>query len=162
MKTKLFNSILVFFAVIGIFSCKKSSIDPVVSNVTFTATLNGASESAANASASTGTASFSYNPTTYVLSGIVTYSGLTATAAHIHKGAVGVAGDVVFSLGSTLTSPITFTSIALTTAQQSDLLANLYYVNIHSTLFPGGEIRGQLLKQGSVGTGGAGGGTGGY
>ena len=31
-----------------------------------------------------------------------------------------------------------------TPAQVADLFAGLYYVNIHSNVFPGGEIRGQL------------------
>lgn len=149
MKTKSFIYAAALLTVIGIGSCKKSSTDTTVPNVTFVATINGASETPANASAATGTATFTYNPTTYMLSGTVSYNGITPSAAHIHKGAVGVAGAVIFPLGSAmLTSPISFTSsVALTDAQQADLMANLYYVNFHSTAFPGGEIRGQLMKQ---------------
>jgi hypothetical protein len=33
----------------------------------------------------------------------------------------------------------------LTQAQVNDLMAGLWYVNVHSTVFPAGEIRGQLL-----------------
>ena len=154
MKTKLFSSIVLLLAIAGIFSCKKSSTTPADTNVTFLATLNGTSETPANASTASGSASFTYNPTTYVLSGTVTFTGVTPTAAHIHKGAAGVAGSVVFPLGSTtITSPVSFTSAPLDATQQSDLMANLYYVNIHSTAFPNGEIRGQLIKQVTGGSG---------
>ena len=147
MKTQSFIYAAALLTLIGIGSCKKSSTDKPVTNVTFVATLNGASETPVTASTAAGSATFTYNPSTYVLSGTVSYTGITPTAAHIHKGAVGVAGGVIFPLGSaTLTSPISFTSVALTASQQSDLMANLYYVNFHSATFPNGEIRGQLIK----------------
>ena len=143
--------------VIGVGSCKKSDTVMVNTKVTFNATLIGASETSANASTATGTGTFTYDKTTYILTGTVTFTGITPTGAHIHKGAVGVAGGVIFPLGSgTITSPISFTSPVLDATQQSDLLANLYYVNIHSTAFPGGEIRGQLLQQTSSSTSGTG------
>ena len=149
MKTKSFIYAAALLTVIGMGSCKKSSTDTTVQNMTFVATINGASETPANASAATGTATFTYNPTTYILSGTVSYNGITPSAAHIHKGALGVAGAVIFPLGSAmLTSPISFTSsVALTDVQQADLMANLYYVNFHSPAFPNGEIRGQLMKK---------------
>ena len=78
---------------------------------------------------------------------MVNYSGVTATNSHIHKGAAGVSGGVVFGFTSPITSPVNYTSVALDAAQEADLNANLYYVNIHSAAFPGGEIRGQLIKQ---------------
>ena len=130
-------------------SCKKSSnpapvVDP---NVTFKATaISGANESTPNASAATGTATLIFNTTTKIFTVSVTYSGVTATNGHIHKGAVGVSGGVIFGF-SPFASPISFTSAALDATQEADLNANLYYVNIHSAAFPGGEIRGQLIKQ---------------
>lgn len=147
MKTKSLIFTALLFTVIGLASCKKSTTTPTSSNSTFVATLNGASETPGTGSAATGTATFTYNPSTYILSGTVSFSGVTATAAHIHKGAVGTAGAVVFTLGTALpTSPISFSSV-LDANELADLMANLYYVNVHSASFPGGEIRGQLLKQ---------------
>ena len=161
MKTNFFTYAILFLTVIGIGSCSTSDTMPTTTTTTFLATINGASEVPVNSSMAAGTASFTYNTTTYILTGTVTFSGITATGAHIHKGAAGVSGDVIFPLGSApVTSPISFTSVALNATQRADLMANLYYVNIHSTAFPGGEIRGQLIKK--VGTGGGGTGGGGY
>ena len=166
MKTKLFTYPLLLTAVILISSCSsKNSVITMATNSfsVFNAILNGASETPANASTATGTASFTYNPTTNVLSGSVTFSGITSatTVAHIHKGAVGVAGSPVFTLEASgpFASPINYTSPALTSSQYADLVVGNDYVNIHSVTFPDGEIRGQLILQGSAG--GYGGGTGG-
>jgi hypothetical protein len=46
-----------------------------------------------------------------------------------------ISGLVSPSIGSTTISP----------AQAADLVAGLWYVNIHSTFKPGGEIRGQVV-----------------
>jgi hypothetical protein len=115
-------------------------------DVTFLATLNGASEATPNASTATGTSVLSFNTTTKIFTVATVYTGLTPTAGHIHKGVVGVSGPIIFGFTS-LPSPIIFTSLALDATQEADLNANLFYTNIHTAAFPGGEIRGQLLKQ---------------
>ena len=163
MKTKLVTSTLLIIILIVMFSCSKSSTMPSATTTTFQATLNGASETPPNGSTATGTATFTYNSTTFVLSCSVYFTGITPNAAHIHYGAVGVAGPVVFPLGSSpITSPINFTSIPLDATQRAELLANQFYVNLHSTAYPNGEIRGQLLQANPSGNGGGGGGNGGY
>ena len=133
---------------LGFISCSKSS-DPTPTpnpNITFLATLNGASEVPANPSTASGSATLTFNSTTKIFTLAVTYSGVTATAGHIHTGAVGVSGSVVFPFSS-FTSPISYTSAALDATQEANLLANLDYVNIHSAAYAAGEIRGQLIKQ---------------
>lgn len=145
---KYYTKLLVIaFIFSGLLSCSKSSspaaVDP---NVTYLATLSGASEVPSNASTATGSATLIFNSTTKIFSITVTYTGVTATNGHIHKGAAGVSGGVIFPFSS-FTSPISYTSAALDATQEADLGANLYYVNIHSAAFPGGEIRGQLIKQ---------------
>ena|SRR5687767_4185783 len=139
---KLLSIALLTFFVI---SCDKDD-DAPNPNVAFTATLNGASESSPNNSTATGSSTATFNKDTKILTITTTYSGLTATAGHIHKGAVGVAGGVVFPF-TNLTSPINLTTPPLDATQEADLMANLYYVNIHSAAFPAGEIRGQLIRQ---------------
>ena len=127
-------------------SCKKDDPDPDP-NVIFLATINSASEVPVNASTATGTATLTFNKDTKIFSIVINFSGITATNAHIHKAASGVSGGVIFGFTLPITSPVNYTSIALDTTQEADLFANLYYVNIHSAAFPGGEIRGQLIKQ---------------
>ena len=78
-----------------------------------------------------------------------TYSGLgsNASAAHIHtNGPVGVNGPVLFNLtGASGTSgTLTLAPTAVTPAQVADLRAKRWYVDIHTTNFPDGEIRGQI------------------
>jgi hypothetical protein len=120
------------------------------------ATLSGANEVPAVTSTATGTASGSYNKTSKLLNLNVTYAGITPTAWHIHNGASGVAGPVVFGFGTAFSTPFTYVSpLALATDQETNLLAGNNYVNIHSAKAPGGEIRGQLAltpsaAQGSV------------
>jgi len=69
-----------------------------------------------------------------------------ATVMHIHRGAPGVNGPVVFDLGSP-TSPVSATWSGMTPADIADLLAGNLYVNIHSAGRPSGEIRGQILTR---------------
>lgn len=127
--------------IIGI-SCKKSNSD-----VIFKATLKGASETPPNSASATGDATLTYNKDTRIFSIVVHFTGLSATASHIHKAPVGVAGKVVFEFTPPIKSPVNYTSPALTTSQDSALNADLYYVNVDSEIYPEGEIRGQLIKQ---------------
>ncbi|MBK9256961.1 MAG: CHRD domain-containing protein [Saprospiraceae bacterium] len=137
-----FSSVLLI--VFSMIACSKD--DDTNPNETFKATLNGTSEVPANSSAATGTATLNFNNTTKIFSVVVNHNMAAATAGHIHKGAVGVNGDVVFPFAN-INSPVNFTSSALNATQEADLRAGLYYVNLHSASFPGGEIRGQLIKQ---------------
>ena len=67
-----------------------------------------------------------------------------STMAHIHVGAVGVAGPVVQALAP----PARGFSAACVTNDQlaDDLIDNPdeYYVNVHNAPYPNGVIRGQL------------------
>ncbi|MEM1180153.1 MAG: spondin domain-containing protein [Acidobacteriota bacterium] len=64
-------------------------------------------------------------------------------AAHIHEGAVGENGPVVFPFADP-TSPFSQT-FDVNAAQAEAFINGDYYVNIHSEAFPNGEIRGQLV-----------------
>jgi hypothetical protein len=68
------------------------------------------------------------------------------TAAHIHMGKKGVNGGILVTLcPSSCTSPETGTSV-VTAAIIADMKARKTYVNLHTALNPGGEIRGQITR----------------
>ncbi|HTH09541.1 MAG TPA: CHRD domain-containing protein [Acidovorax sp.] len=67
------------------------------------------------------------------------------TAAHVHRGAPGMNGPVVIGAPTfPLGSPIHFETM-ISDQVESDLLSGMLYLNVHSQLYPGGEIRGQLM-----------------
>lgn len=93
-----------------------------------------------------GHATLTLDRATRTISATLTVDGLAATAAHIHAGAAGSSGAVVFPLtisGGTATLAPT----VLTTDQLSTLDAGGYYFNVHSAANPGGEIRGQIGRE---------------
>ena len=78
----------------------------------------------------------------------IVFSGLLAPeiAAHFHGPAMpGQNAGVLFGLPPG--SPKIGSVGPLSAQQQSDLLDGLWYVNIHSSQFPGGEIRGQVVPE---------------
>lgn len=109
----------------------------------FTAVLRGANEVPPTPSTSVGGAQVLVNPNgTISLTGQYQPFGTAAIAAHVHRGAAGVNGPVVFGL--TFAGGVLTGTYSPTTADLVDLRAGNWYVNVHSTAFGGGEIRGQL------------------
>ena len=68
------------------------------------------------------------------------------TIMHVHRGAAGVNGPIVFDLGDP-TSPVQAAWTGMTPADVADLLAGNLYVNVHTSGRPDGEIRGQILPR---------------
>ena len=117
------------------------------SNV-FAATLTGVQETPPNGSTAIATGVVIVDPATRILKATVTTVGIADTDAHIHVGAPGVAGPIIFPLTQTpIGSGVWTTQVTLTDAQLSALRAGNYYFNVHSPTFPNGEIRGQILSQ---------------
>jgi hypothetical protein len=69
-----------------------------------------------------------------------------ATLAHIHRGARGVAGPVVFELTKDATTPSQWSAsvASFTDAQLQDYRDGLWYVNVHTPANQPGEVRGQI------------------
>ena len=111
------------------------------------AQLSAAQEVPTNTSTATGNGLVSLDPVTKKFTARLTLTGMTATAAHIHPGAVGVNGPVLFPLSETAAGSGVWVSAAdavLTDAQITLLTTGSLYFNAHSTAFPGGQIRGQI------------------
>jgi hypothetical protein len=135
--------------------------------VQFMADLKGSVQVPPNQAVGTGTATASYDSTTKRLSWKGSYTGLSGppTAAHIHgPAAAGTNARLVVWVSDNvgqcaqgacksnhdttahiLPNPFEGTA-TLTEAQANDLMAGLYYLNIHTDAYPAGELRGQLIK----------------
>jgi hypothetical protein len=114
-----------------------------------TATLTGATEVPGPGDTDgSGTASITLNPGQGQVCYELTVKDIkTATAAHIHAGAAGVAGPVKVDLKGAAEG----TWKGCVDADKElvkDIMQNPgnYYVNVHNTDFPNGAIRGQLTK----------------
>jgi hypothetical protein len=140
----------------------------------FVTQLDGASESPPNASLGAGMAIVTYTPGTFAMGVQATFSGLTAgtTAAHIHccvttGTTAGVATQTPYFTGFPIgvtsgTYDHTFDMTQASSYNASFVTANggtvgaalgallagmadgTAYFNIHSSVYPGGEIRGNL------------------
>ena len=113
----------------------------------FAAQMTNAQEVPTNASAATGNGLLDFDPITKKITARVTLSGLTATMAHIHAGALGTNGPVIVTLAPLAAGSSVWVSApdaVLTDSQITSLRAGGLYFNVHSAEFPGGEIRGQI------------------
>ena len=124
--------------------------------------LTGAQETPAVPSTAIGTMDVFYSKETRTLTYKVSWTGLTGSvaAAHIHGLApTGFAAPVVQTFS---TSAIVRCSSSSTTAcgtysgtlladgivvKEQDILNGVYYINLHTATYPGGEIRGQIKFQ---------------
>lgn len=118
---------------------------PAPATMLFDATLEGTQEVPPNASPATGFGTVLLDdPETSILASL-SFADLLAPqiAAHIHgPAAPGVNAAVLFPLPL---GQVSTQSFSITPTQVGFLKTGLLYFNVHSTIFPGGEIRGQIL-----------------
>lgn len=134
-----------------------AAVMPATANETvFQAALTGAAESPPNASPAFGDAHVTMDDVNFTVAVHVTFSDLSAPAAagHIHcctavpgSGNIGV--RVGFSNFPAAVSGTYDNTFQLSSAAFSSLLTGMQegrsYVNLHTSTFPGGEIRGFLV-----------------
>jgi hypothetical protein len=160
---RIFGSALVFgLAALAITAC---SSDP---QEKYVAELRSTNEVPTNSSAAVGRVVLLVSRDSSYAEYSVEQSGLTGgiRGGHFHRAAAGVNGPIILSFffdsttGAAINTPTPGTTDlelsgsigrTITKAQLDTILTDLragnLYANIHTPNFPGGEIRGQLVKQ---------------
>ncbi len=114
--------------------------------INLVANMDGAQVPTASAGIGTGTITF--DTVTKVLAWSITWSGLTGTPILMHfhgPAAPGVNAGV--QVGTGVVGPPVVGNAVLNATQEADLLADLWYLNLHTDVFTGGEIRGQVVPE---------------
>ena len=123
---------------------------------TFGAVLTPGQETPPTVSNGFGNATVTLDPTHTSITVNMTIAGLTTPVnnAHIHRGAFGVPGGVVinFSPATNLANGKLNATFAIDKALGDEIAGNPgnFYINVHTTQNPGGEIRGQLTQVGDA------------
>ena len=110
---------------------------------------SGAKEIPTNTTTGSATLTGSYNKRTNSLNYVITWTGLTGnvTAAHFHGPAstTETASPMLdITIGANGTSGTTTGSATVTDAFETALLDGKIYYNLHTTLYPNGEVRSQV------------------
>ncbi|NNF16438.1 MAG: CHRD domain-containing protein [Gammaproteobacteria bacterium] len=134
------------FKITSILLCGLFAVSAHSSVFNLTSTLDGTQSG--TGSPGSGSATMSYDDVTNLFSWNIAWSGLTGTATVMHfhgPAAPGMNAGVQVDFGSISgTSSPSVGSTTISAGQAADLLAGLWYINIHSTAFLPGEIRGQV------------------
>ena len=135
--------------------CTFVLVAPAMAQTTYIGVLSGGTEVPPNATPATGNATVVLNAPGTQLSVSVQFQNLTAawTAAHIHGPAPagsnagvkwGLLSGWVFGAGNTSGTLTNFLVSGITPTDVANLNSGQFYVNIHTSTFPGGELRAQL------------------
>lgn len=163
-RTRAFVTVATAIVFVLAYSCTAAHADLIRIGLNgadpFAGFLSGIFESTPNPSTGTGGEvgeGITYDTQTNLLSisvayGLFGFQPLTGnyTASHLHQVSDGIDGPVVIDLAPfhTAVGPTSgffIGSVELSPVLEEALLNDELYFNIHSTLFPGGEIRGQLV-----------------
>jgi hypothetical protein len=153
---------MIKYAVAGLVLVAAASGQAQAQTVRLTAVLSGANETPGVLTGANGTAEVFVNLATQAVTYEIDVFNLPsgATGGHFHVGGAGLAGPVVVDLApqANISNDFTLRGTASATALRvradqgirswedfiQSLVGGQVYVNIHSAVNPGGEIRGQL------------------
>ena len=117
-------------------------------SIPLTAAMDGAKANAGAGTGSPGTGlgTITFDTVTKQLDWNITWGGLLGIPALMHfHGAALPNQNAGVQVGTGVVGPPVIGNAILNAAQEVDLLAGLWYLNLHTDVFPGGEIRGQVL-----------------
>ncbi len=145
---------LLSLAVVGTFffsSCTNDKLGDQIMSAN-NLPIDGLQEVPQRLTAGNGTMDFVYNKEARTLSYTIRWNSLTGPVvqAHIHGTAPrGVNAGILQDWTSSIPKAVsgTYTGSVLIDGvvfREEDLLLGRYYVNIHTAVYPGGEIRGQI------------------
>ena len=120
---------------------------PLSTSTALSASMSGDQENPPTATGALGMGTLSLATPSLAVTGSITLSGMTATAAHVHVGDIGVNGPVIVPMVETGAGSGVWSVPAgstLTAAQATAFTAGGLYFNAHTSENPGGEIRGQI------------------
>lgn len=128
---------------------------PAFADTGFVAYITGLQEVPPTSTPGYGTGTFLLNTAQTQISYSITFSDLITpmTAAHIHNAPEGSNGSVKLNLAGAGATSGTLAGLwtttqptqPLTSTLLTELFAGKLYINIHTSTFPGGEIRGQIF-----------------
>ena len=150
LRTSCSAAVLLFGACLRISAVAQDYSGTEGPPITFSAALSADEQSAPTESPGSGIADFVLDRPTLRLDWSITYDNLTAeaVAAHAHGPQTpGGNAGVLFDLAASgMGSPLQGSRI-LNDGELEYLLTGRIYVNIHTTKYPAGELRGQIMRQ---------------
>jgi hypothetical protein len=147
--------VLLFTAILGMVGMLAMGAPAYGEGRPLSTTLTGAAEVPGPGDAdASGTAFVTLNQGEGAVCFDLSWAGIdgTVVASHIHAAPVGVAGPVVVPLFTGVALSGTDSASGCVAGVSEELIKAIrhdpagYYVNIHSTVFPAGAVRGQLGK----------------
>jgi hypothetical protein len=143
MRTTFLKTGIGAFALVGFLA---TGTFAVAEEMKFRAELSGAQEVPPVETEASGTADITYDTESKELSWTVEHSGLSGdvTASHFHGPAA--EGENAPPVVPIEVSDLSEGSATLEEAQEADLMAERWYLNLHTAAHPDGEIRGQVTK----------------